>query len=78
MVAFLFTEEQNVNSFSENIIANAGTDDVTADEINSSVKKRKRGYVSNNFSNPHFYNFFHSLHFRCKFYVYSRLPLNPF
>lgn len=53
LVTFLFTEEHNVNSFSENIIANAGTDDVTADEINSSVKKRKRGYVSNNFSNPH-------------------------
>lgn len=42
---FIFTDEHNVNSPSESIIANAGTDDDTADEINRVVKKRKKGYV---------------------------------
>lgn len=32
-----------MNSLGESIIANAGTDDDTADEMNSFVKKRKKG-----------------------------------
>lgn len=67
-----------MNSLSESIIANAGTDDDTADEMNSFVKKRKKGYVSNNFSNPHCLYLFSSFVFRMQILYIRRTPIIVF